>query len=98
MKKKSRVFQRGAIAHERGNSGMLLELVEQVVGARELAGGVSFWLGIADWMSVFFFFFFSSRRRHTRLTCDWSSDVCSSDLMRAVAVDLVAHPEIAAED
>src|SRR6266480_1520949 len=25
-------------------------------------------------------FFFSSRRRHTRLTCDWSSDVCSSDL------------------
>src|SRR5438477_12949055 len=26
------------------------------------------------------FFFFSSRRRHTRLTCDWSSDVCSSDL------------------
>src|SRR6266480_5267816 len=29
---------------------------------------------------MFFFFFFSSRRRHTRLTCDWSSDVCSSDL------------------
>src|SRR6267142_1108737 len=28
-----------------------------------------------------FFFFFSSRRRHTRLTCDWSSDVCSSDLV-----------------
>src|SRR6202041_3845007 len=27
-------------------------------------------------------FFFSSRRRHTRLTCDWSSDVCSSDLSR----------------
>src|SRR5690242_11788529 len=25
------------------------------------------------------YFFFSSRRRHTRLTCDWSSDVCSSD-------------------
>src|SRR4051794_11868022 len=24
-------------------------------------------------------FFFSSRRRHTKLTCDWSSDVCSSD-------------------
>src|SRR6266571_9359620 len=24
-------------------------------------------------------FFFSSRRRHTMLTCDWSSDVCSSD-------------------
>src|SRR5260221_8337122 len=25
-------------------------------------------------------FFFSSRRRHTRSLCDWSSDVCSSDL------------------
>src|SRR5690242_6845724 len=31
-------------------------------------------------LSRFCFFFFSSRRRHTRLTCDWSSDVCSSDL------------------
>src|SRR5438132_9273965 len=27
-----------------------------------------------------FLFFFSSRRRHTRSLCDWSSDVCSSDL------------------
>src|SRR5688500_20223385 len=26
-------------------------------------------------------FFFSSRRRHTRLQGDWSSDVCSSDLL-----------------
>src|SRR5260370_16904444 len=31
---------------------------------------------------VFLFFFFSSRRRHTRFKCDWSSDVCSSDLIR----------------
>src|SRR5260221_5604383 len=30
---------------------------------------------------IFFFFFFSSRRRHTRSLCDWSSDVCSSDLV-----------------
>src|SRR5438034_4659190 len=29
----------------------------------------------------FFLFFFSSRRRHTRSLCDWSSDVCSSDLV-----------------
>src|SRR5256886_5185555 len=29
------------------------------------------------WVSLFFF---SSRRRHTRFDCDWSSDVCSSDL------------------
>src|SRR3989454_4750164 len=33
-------------------------------------------------MRVVFFFFFSSRRRHTRLQGDWSSDVCSSDLLR----------------
>src|SRR2546427_5388379 len=35
-------------------------------------------------MSVIFFvfFFFSSRRRHTRFDCDWSSDVCSSDLIQ----------------
>src|SRR5687768_14543668 len=30
---------------------------------------------------IFFFFFFSSRRRHTRCSRDWSSDVCSSDLI-----------------
>src|SRR6266496_1895133 len=32
-------------------------------------------------MQLFFFFFFSSRRRHTRSLRDWSSDVCSSDLL-----------------
>src|SRR2546430_642353 len=37
-------------------------------------------------MSVFFFF--SSRRRHTRFDCDWSSDVCSSDLEDAALFDL----------
>src|SRR6266498_5136158 len=31
------------------------------------------------------FFFFSRRRRHTRCGRDWSSDVCSSDLIEAVA-------------
>src|SRR5688572_32143833 len=35
----------------------------------------------------FFFFFFSSRRRHTRFDCDWSSDVCSSDLLVGVTDD-----------
>src|SRR5260221_623443 len=30
-------------------------------------------------------FFFSSRRRHTRSLCDWSSDVCSSDLTPVTA-------------
>src|SRR6266705_1984552 len=32
-------------------------------------------------------FFFSSRRRHTRSYGDWSSDVCSSDLLRGLAPD-----------
>src|SRR5689334_23497105 len=37
----------------------------------------------------YFFFFFSSRRRHTRWNCDWSSDVCSSDLGNRVnGIDL----------
>src|SRR2546427_3434212 len=31
-------------------------------------------------LMIWIFFFFSSRRRHTRFDCDWSSDVCSSDL------------------
>src|SRR5207237_6902799 len=36
------------------------------------------------------FVFFSSRRRHTRFKCDWSSDVCSSDLIwGTVVVDAV---------
>src|SRR2546427_3184724 len=55
------------------------------------------------------FFFFSSRRRHTRFDCDWSSDVCSSDLAQqpdqefrrgrgrgyadAAALCALAHPD-----
>src|SRR5690606_40502832 len=31
--------------------------------------------------SALFLFFFSSRRRHTTFSRDWSSDVCSSDLV-----------------
>src|ERR671916_218475 len=38
-------------------------------------------------VSVLDFFFFSSRRRHTRSLCDWSSDVCSSDLHAQKALE-----------
>src|SRR6266511_2368611 len=44
------------------------------------------------------FFFFSSRRRHTRFSRDWSSDVCSSDLLlgmsgyRALILEKDIHP------
>src|SRR5256884_1378533 len=36
--------------------------------------------------SIILFFFFSSRRRHTRCSRDWSSDVCSSDLLRPLDI------------
>src|SRR2546430_11060369 len=39
---------------------------------------------VSGWCCVFFF---SSRRRHTRFDCDWSSDVCSSDLLICAAMD-----------
>src|SRR5256886_11467541 len=37
-------------------------------------------VGVRELRSSCVIFFFSSRRRHTRFDCDWSSDVCSSDL------------------
>src|SRR5258707_6683132 len=39
-------------------------------------------ISFSSFLSLFVFFFFSSRRRHTRYWRDWSSDVCSSDLIR----------------
>src|SRR5260370_5553008 len=40
-------------------------------------------------------FFFSSRRRHTRFKCDWSSDVCSSDLtMRTIGAGPWGGPHV----
>src|SRR2546430_9402403 len=48
-------------------------------------------------LSVASIFFFSSRRRHTRFDCDWSSDVCSSDLFgyrgKQVALWLSRSPD-----
>src|SRR5437868_10782998 len=47
----------------------------------------------------FFFFFFSSRRRHTRSKRDWSSDVCSSDLVGRDAPGIGLQPvEVAERD
>src|SRR5438034_8517742 len=40
------------------------------------------WSIVSDCSTLYWsFFFFSSRRLHTRSLCDWSSDVCSSDLI-----------------
>src|SRR5688572_31098678 len=43
-----------------------------------------------------YFFFFSSRRRHTRFDCDWSSDVCSSDLESGLAIVAAARAGVVA--
>src|SRR2546421_2041686 len=50
-----------------------------------MLGVVDSFTDIEDWsilLCVYVFFFFSSRRRHTRSDRDWSSDVCSSDLLK----------------
>src|SRR5467141_2474746 len=62
-----------------------------------------------DHLEAFVLLFFSSRRRHTSFKCDWSSDVCSSDLSalrgqtvcrigRNVSVDTIAMGEALARD
>src|SRR5690625_3727262 len=44
-------------------------------------------------LCTYMMFFFSSRRRHTRWPRDWSSDVCSSDLIAALLHDTVEDTE-----
>src|SRR3989440_10040563 len=48
--------------------------------------------------AIVFFFFFSSRRRHTRSDRDWSSDVCSSDLLPATTESLTQTSQRLAGD
>src|SRR2546430_10294374 len=45
---------------------------------------------------MYLFYLFSSRRRHTRFDCDWSSDVCSSDLDAPVTIgdDVAIAPHV----
>src|SRR5256885_11784040 len=50
-------------------------------------------IGCIIWDAPLFCFFFSSRRRHTRLQGDWSSDVCSSDLLMVVALGVASAQE-----
>src|SRR6266436_794214 len=44
------------------------------------------------------YFFFSSRRRHTRCSRDWSSDVCSSDLLKRLRRDRIDVYQLHAPD
>src|SRR6266498_6025687 len=50
--------------------------------------------GTADIDTDLYVFFFSSRRRHTRCGRDWSSDVCSSDLVRGAGASRPAQPDL----
>src|SRR5260221_9424997 len=43
-------------------------------------------------------FFFSSRRRHTRSLCDWSSDVCSSDLIQPIFLRHIFNMAVHTQD
>src|SRR5690625_5791924 len=43
---------------------------------------------------LLFVFFFSSRRRHTRWPRDWSSDVCSSDLLHFAIANGLRWPNL----
>src|SRR5262245_64129975 len=52
-----------------------------------------FFFFFCSYSILVFFFFFSSRRRHTRCLSDWSSDVCSSDLLAPVR-EQVKHARI----
>src|SRR5438309_12083468 len=45
-----------------------------------ISAAVATFMSVMANRSPIFSIFFSSRRRHTRWNCDWSSDVCSSDL------------------
>src|SRR5260221_578155 len=47
---------------------------------------------IKERILVIILLFFSSRRRHTRSLCDWSSDVCSSDLFDVSCVPTTVAP------
>src|SRR3712207_6855378 len=43
------------------------------------------------------YFFFSSRRRHTRYWRDWSSDVCSSDLLNKLELEIATTTDVMKE-
>src|SRR5437899_8573123 len=49
---------------------------------------------LSDIILLLFYFFFSSRRRHTRCLSDWSSDVCSSDLLLSLCIEIRHVPDL----
>src|SRR2546426_3041419 len=70
------------------DSGLLWERCQGRLCELCLVGDLHMLIARTLWL--WFFFFFSSRRRHTRLQGDWSSDVCSSDLVAIAAPNLAS--------
>src|SRR6201998_1392024 len=69
----------GTRGRRRGVRGGVV-VVQTAVVSHDRGPGGEVWRGASgDGWAIYFFF--SSRRRHTRWTVDWSSDVCSSDLV-----------------
>src|SRR6516164_5882969 len=64
---------------------LVAELLELLQAMPDTAHAVIH-ISVAD-VDGALYFFFSSSRRHTRWNCDWSSDVCSSDLPRESGFD-----------
>src|SRR5260370_27312019 len=66
--------------------GELLARFEEALESVELTA-VCPWVVNVDELRRHLSVFFSSRRRHTRFKCDWSSDVCSSDLTTPALIE-----------
>src|SRR5205809_4022031 len=67
--------------------GVVVEFTETTTAATEYNVYEHPYTAVIEFNGVLMiFFFFSSRRRHTRCSRDWSSDVCSSDLLPRLAV------------
>src|SRR5690242_21048488 len=74
-----RTWKNSSETHDSDGSQALVMIRSSVVAVAICGRLLLFSFLFLSYVCVLFFFF-SSRRRHTRLTCDWSSDVCSSDL------------------
>src|SRR5260370_14765887 len=70
---------------------MALYIIEEVSVISRYEVKAVFWRKLSTY--IFLVFFFSSRRRHTRFKCDWSSDVCSSDLISTTLDEYVYTPD-----
>src|SRR5690242_21498226 len=83
-----RTWKNSSETHDSDGSQALVMIRSSVVAVAICGRLLLFSFLFLSWICILFFFF-SSRRRHTRLTCDWSSDVCSSDLDKLPKYDPV---------